>query len=122
MDKFLSFRAMVLPMIIKYFYIIGTLIIILFGIHLLLQENMAAIGIVVIIVGNFLFRILCEIWMVLFSIDKSLKLMLPEGVIGKNIENEKPVFETCSECNKPLKTGAKFCTSCGTPVSEPSEG
>ncbi|MHB9133731.1 MAG: DUF4282 domain-containing protein [Armatimonadota bacterium] len=85
-----SFRTMVSPMLIKIIYVPGMLAIILGGIYLTLQiitgqfsdyititivdikTTAIIIGVLGIIVGNIVWRVICEVFILLFSMHEVL--------------------------------------------------
>ncbi len=85
---FFSFRKLITPSIIKFVYIIGMIIIIIFGIVVMFSglprssygyyrdtgvtAAQIFIGILIIFVGNFLWRVLCENIIVIFNIHDIL--------------------------------------------------
>mgnify|MGYP005832614673 CR=1 FL=1 len=73
MKDFFGFRKMVSTAIVKLIYILGVIILTIGGIVFLFQgEGKIPIGLVAIILGNLLWRIICEAWIVLFSIHDIL--------------------------------------------------
>jgi len=73
-SDFIKFRKMVSNTIIKILYVIGAITLTILGIVILStgREEEKLIGIVIIIFGNLLWRILCEGSIILFSIHESL--------------------------------------------------
>ena len=73
MQDFFKFRMMVSTIIIEIFYIIGFLVLTIGGIVFLFQGKQGIlIGLGAIIIGNLVWRVLCESWIVLFSIHDIL--------------------------------------------------
>ncbi len=73
MKGFFGFRQMVSTALIKFFYILGVIVLTIGGIVMLFQggEN-ALIGLGAIIFGNLVWRIICEGWILVFSIHDIL--------------------------------------------------
>lgn len=70
-QDFLSFRKMVSMSILKLLYILGALGITIGGIVTLFRESIWQ-GLIVIVIGNLVWRVVCELWILLFSIHKTL--------------------------------------------------
>ena len=86
---FFSFRTMISTTLIKIIYVLGMIGLTIFGIVMIGQatqsgygsvNNALLIGIAVIVLGNMLWRLICEWWILLFSmydilgsIEKELK-------------------------------------------------
>lgn len=91
MGKFFRFQNMVSTSIIKFLYALGTIGITITGILLMLGIVLAEaqgggnifLGFTIVILGNLLWRILCEAWILLFSIHDLL------GTIVDDITNNK---------------------------------
>lgn len=71
MGDFIVFRRMPTPILIQVFFWLGTIAIVLSGLGLL-GSNRAFYGIVLILAGPILFRIYCEILMVVFRMNETL--------------------------------------------------
>jgi predicted RNA-binding Zn-ribbon protein involved in translation (DUF1610 family) len=85
---FFSFRQLITPSIIKFIYIIGMIIIIILGIVVMFTGMPGSsygyyrdagataaqifVGILIIVVGNFLWRVLCENIIIIFNIHDIL--------------------------------------------------
>ena len=85
---FFSFRTMITPIIIKVLYVLGIIALIIVGIVIIVEgansyygsDNEVLIGLGIIILGNLLWRILCEGIILMFSIHERL------GSIDKKID------------------------------------
>ena len=74
MKDFFGFRKMVSAAIIKFIYILGVIVLTIGGIGMLFQgDEKILIGLAAIILGNLLWRIICEVWILLFSIHDILE-------------------------------------------------
>ena len=74
-NAFFSFRVLVSRAIIKVLYFIGMLILTLGGIGRLLtaySQEETMVGILILTLGNILWRIICEGWILFFSIHDIL--------------------------------------------------
>ena len=73
-SEFFSFRKMVSTTMIKILYVLGSIGLIIYGIVIMANgyDVEILIGIAVILLGNLLWRILCEGWILLFSIHDVL--------------------------------------------------
>jgi len=72
---FFSFRKMVSPILIKIIYSVGLIGITLYGFYAIFGNTtaqMKVIGLLSILLGNLFWRILCEGWILLFSIHDIL--------------------------------------------------
>ena len=87
MPGYFSFQKLITPRFVKFIYVVGLLAITVGGIGLAIWAGLAlrsatlstrmgvyyiAIGAGVVIVGNLIWRVLCEIWIVLFNIHNLL--------------------------------------------------
>lgn len=80
MNEYLDFRKMVSKSMVKFIYILGVVVLTISGLVMFFQGAGAFfIGLTLIIFGNLLWRVLCEGWIIIFSIhdilgsiDKSL--------------------------------------------------
>lgn len=70
MKDFFGFRKMVSSTLIKFIYIVGMIFLTIAGIYMLFGNVLLGLGI--IIIGNLLWRVVCEGWIVLFSIHDIL--------------------------------------------------
>jgi len=70
MNDFLSFYKMFSTSFIKVIYVIGVLGVTLGGVFMMARNP--PLGIAVLLLGNMLWRIICEGWIVLFSIHELL--------------------------------------------------
>jgi len=73
MNDFLSFRTMISTPIIKVIYVLGTVFLTVSGFAYLIQgEIKAVIGLGTMIFGNLFWRVVCEGWILIFSIHDIL--------------------------------------------------
>ena len=73
MNDFFGFRKMVSTALIKIIYFFGLIILTLSGAGMVYQGNIMVLkGIGIIVLGNLLWRIICEVWILLFSIHDLL--------------------------------------------------
>lgn len=84
MKDFLAFRKMVSTTIIKLIYILGVIGLTISGVVSFFRGFMGfpmgfPIGLGTVVFGNLLWRVFCEIWILLFSIHDTL------GRIEKNL-------------------------------------
>ena len=79
-DKFFSFRTMISTTLIKIIYILGMIGFTIGGVIKIIQANQSEsdfgknifIGFCIVVLGNIVWRIVCEIWILLFSIHDIL--------------------------------------------------
>ena len=74
---FFAFRTLISPVLIKIIYVIGLLAISITGFYILTNNNVLGsasglIGIGILIVGNILWRLLCEAWILHFSMHEMM--------------------------------------------------
>lgn len=73
MDDFLAFRKMITPVIIQILFWVGVVIAVLMGLGILLKGGIASlVGLLWIFVGPIIWRVQCEIIIVLFNIYSTL--------------------------------------------------
>jgi hypothetical protein len=72
MKEFFDFRKMISNMIIKILYVLGALALTIGGIVMLFIDDLILPGIGFLILGNLLWRVICEGWILLFSIHDIL--------------------------------------------------
>ena len=84
---FFSFRLMIAPILIKIIYVLGMIGVTVAGIVMIIQgmesrrqEELVYIGLLYIVIGNLVWRLICEGWILMFkmhdtlvSIDKLLR-------------------------------------------------
>lgn len=84
MTDFLAFKSMVSVGIIKVIFLIGAILIILVGIAVILGDPLDNRilsflgGLAIIVMGNLLWRVVCEAWIVIFAIHERLAEILEE--------------------------------------------
>lgn len=79
-DEFLSFRKFISPIVIKILYILGVVAIVLFSLYMMFSgkgfggfiQNFF-IGLLSLIFGNLMWRVSCEMMLLLFSINDGIK-------------------------------------------------
>ena len=69
-NGFFSFHTMIGPILIKVIYVLGMIGCTILGIMIMRYKTL--IGIAVIIFGNLIWRIICESWILLFSMHDIL--------------------------------------------------
>jgi len=72
MKDFFDFRKMISVQIIKILYVIGVIAITIGGIVMLFIGDLALAGLGILIIGNLLWRVICEGWILVFSIHDLL--------------------------------------------------
>ncbi|MBC8216335.1 MAG: hypothetical protein H8E64_07485 [Candidatus Marinimicrobia bacterium] len=73
MKEFLGFRKMVSTLIIKIIYVLGALTLTVGGIVMpFIDGDLILPGIGALLIGNLLWRVICEAWILLFSIHDIL--------------------------------------------------
>jgi len=79
-DEFLSFRKFISPIVIKILYILGVIVIVLGSLYMMLSGKGFGgfitnffIGLLGLIFGNLMWRVSCEMMMLLFSINDGVK-------------------------------------------------
>jgi hypothetical protein len=73
MEDILAFRKMITPMIIQVLFWIGVVLCVLMGLGMLLRGGVASVlGLVWIFVGPIVWRVNCELIIVLFTINNTL--------------------------------------------------
>ncbi len=73
MEDFLAFRKMITPFIIKLLFILGVVVCVLVGLALILKGGFASlVGLLYVFVGPIVWRVYCEIIIILFSINGTL--------------------------------------------------
>ena len=91
MSEFLSFEKMISTTIIRIIYILGVIALVIGGIAGIAQGDEAVlIGLGVIIIGNLVWRVICEGWIILFSIHDLLASINEnfKGGISQTIKKE----------------------------------
>jgi len=75
LKDFFGFRKMISFSLLKYIYIVGTIVIIGWGISIMLKATTADIiaGVLTIILGSLFWRICCELWILFFSLHDLVK-------------------------------------------------
>jgi hypothetical protein len=96
MPGYFSFQKLITPSFVKLIYVVGLLTLTAGGIGLAIWAGLGlrsatmptrmgvyyvAIGVGAVIVGNLVWRVLCEIWVVLFNIHNLLGSI--EGAVGQ---------------------------------------
>src|SRR5262249_11116777 len=69
---FLTFRSMLVPIIIQVLFWLGVVIFVIGGIVQATQMRDPAIGIAMVVLGPFIWRIYCELLIVIFRINETL--------------------------------------------------
>jgi hypothetical protein len=69
---FFNFRTMITPILIKWLYGLGTLLITIIGAMLIMQNNYFYWGLVAIFLGNLVWRLICEYTILMFRIHETL--------------------------------------------------
>ena len=76
---FFSFRLMIAPILIKIIYVLGMIGVTIYGIVLIVEgaessyhEELVYIGLLVIIFGNLIWRLICEGWILMFRMHDAL--------------------------------------------------
>lgn len=73
MEDFLAFRKMITPFIIKLLFILGVVVCVLVGLALIPKGGFASlVGLLYVFVGPIVWRVYCEIIIILFSINGTL--------------------------------------------------
>ncbi len=87
MSGYFSFQKLITPRFVKFIYVVGLMAVTAGGIGLAIGAGLGlrsatlptrmgvyyiALGVGVVIVGNLVWRVLCEIWIVLFNIHNML--------------------------------------------------
>lgn len=79
-DEFLSFRKFISPIVIKILYILGVIVIVLGSLYMMFSGRGLAgfitgffIGLLGLIFGNLMWRVSCEMMMLLFAINDGIK-------------------------------------------------
>jgi hypothetical protein len=90
-QDYFSFKSMISLSLIKTIYIIGAIIVTLWGVYLLFGGSNAGgtllsvlAGIITLVFGNIMWRVTCEIWIVFFSIHERLGSIETEIKSGKS--------------------------------------
>lgn len=76
LSDFLAFKAMITPFYIKTIYLVGAVILILVGIYAMIageRTGVRLLGLLVVTVGNIIWRIWCERVIVFFRMHDLLK-------------------------------------------------
>ena len=68
---FFTFKRMISTFIIKIIYVLGIVGIFVSGLYTYSTDGVK-MALIVVVIGNLLWRLLCEVWIVLFSIHKRL--------------------------------------------------
>lgn len=80
-ENYFSFRKMFSPMLIKIIYVIGMVVIVVSALGMLkigaemrgsVKDELLLSGIALLLFGNILWRIICEGWIVLFSMHEAM--------------------------------------------------
>lgn len=94
-DDFLSFKKMVTTSLIKWLYILGMIVVSGLGLFMFVAgsntlfggEIFIFTGLVVIIFGNLVWRIMCESWIISFSLHETAVSILEEIRSNSSSEN-----------------------------------
>jgi hypothetical protein len=81
--EFFSFKRMVSFGLIKLLYVLGIIGILVYGINQI-TENKWLMGISIILLGNLIWRLFCEIWILAFSIHNTL-VSIDKGLKKSNV-------------------------------------
>jgi hypothetical protein len=118
---FLTFRRMIVPVIIQAIFWIGVAICVIVGLVTLLNSDNGgwerSFGLVIIVLGPIVVRIYCEFLIVVFRINETLSEIrrdLPKGTTPA-IANS-AVF--CSKCGSENPGSASFCRGCGQSLAK----
>ena len=131
MPGYFSFQKLITPRFVKFIYVIGLMALTAGGIGLIVAAGWGlrsatlptrmglyyiAIGAGVMIVGNLVWRVLCEIWIVLFNIHNLLGVIAdePRSVSVERalpreehpVEIRQPVIEREEEIHVPSHAGS----------------
>ncbi len=71
-DDFFLFRAMVSPFLIKIIYFLVAVVITALGAHIYISKKDVVLALLLIVVGNLLWRITCEVSILFFSVHERL--------------------------------------------------
>lgn len=72
MKDYLLFRKMITPVIIQIIFWVGTIITVIYGLCIIILEKEEIFGLMVIVLGPVLWRIYCELMIVIFQINNNL--------------------------------------------------
>jgi hypothetical protein len=72
---YLTFKKMVSSFLLRFVYLVGIAALIIWAIDFFIKGNGISIvaGFLVLIFGNLIWRVTCELWIVLFSIHDTLR-------------------------------------------------
>lgn len=85
MNKFLNFDTFFLPKLVKYVFILLTLLYILAGLSYIFSGGTnALIGLLIIIIGPFFARLICEVTIIPFKIYEKLSILADKKVENSN--------------------------------------
>jgi len=117
--NFFSFRTMVSNTAIKIVYVLGVIGITLAGGTLAAEarDNGTLIFLGIFVLGQIVWRLLCEAWILFFSMHEQLVHIRA----GLNQDTSAPISvsntaPSCAQCGNPLPKGADFCGICGKPA------
>ncbi len=136
-EGFISFRKMITPAFMTIFYILGAIVITLYSFgNMVLGGTLAAIpfvgsgteavlvivGLVVLVLGNILWRVFCEYLVVQFRIYDELVSINAKTGSGSAFQASSVArmsstqTKFCQNCGAELHTNARFCPKCGQAV------
>jgi len=103
--------------IIKIIYVLGLIGVTLGGLIMLFEGGIEAIlaGLGMITLGNLLWRVSCEAWILLFSMHDTLG-SIERHLKASHWEGESKGEATCPKCGTVNIHGAKFCEHCGIKI------
>lgn len=126
-NDFISFRKFISLTFIQVLYVIGAVVITIAGIVFLVQAvdsrhagELTLSGLGLLVVGNLLWRVICEAWILFFrlassvgNIENSLKYS-SKSVPFENTPSNAGLEIVCEYCGKVQSDAdSKFCEECG---------
>lgn len=128
-----NFRSLWLESIVKFFYILSTVICVIFGFFMLFSvieyypgysESLALPGLLLLILGPVVVRLVYESTMMFIILVKNTMqinnrlrnnatVVAPQEEVAVPAE---PVIEYCEKCGKQIEDDIIFCSNCGNKV------
>ena len=127
-----NFRSLWLESIIKFFYILSTVVCVIFGFFMLFSvvdyyygtSSLALPGLLLLVVGPVVVRLVYEgtmMFIILVKNTMQINNRLRNAAVDSTPEAEvaapaEPVIEYCEKCGKQIEDDVIFCSNCGNKV------
>jgi len=129
--NYISFRRMITLVIIQILHFIGMIVITIGGFYFLFNGNgddSFVMGLVILILGNLAWRMVCELLILLFrlvnsvsKIENGINLLNYNFAKSFNISQEIIEKPTQAQAQMPKKDNAiRYCVKCGAKITDPN--